>query len=64
MYLQPAVQSVWESHQQALLSILKDKETGLVVAGDGRADSPAKYGLYTLLELTCNKVVDFKLVQV
>ena len=67
MYLQPAVQSVWESHQQALLSILKDKETGLVVAGDGRADSPghcAKYGSYTLLELTCNKVVDFKLVQV
>ena len=39
----------------------------MVVAGDGRADSPghsAKYGCYTLVELTCNKVIDFKLVQV
>ena len=38
-----------------------------MVAGDGRLDSPghsAKYGSYSLLELTCNKIVDFKLVQV
>ena len=67
IYLQPATCMVWEQHQQALLSILREKQTGLVVAGDGRADSPghsAKYGSYSLLELTCNKVVDFKLVQV
>lgn len=34
---------------------------GLVVAGDGRADSPghsAKYGAYSMIEQTCNKVVD------
>ena len=36
-------------------------------SGDGREDSPghsAKYGNYSLIELTCNKVVDFQLVQV
>ena len=40
---------------------------GLVLSGNGRADSPghsAKYGSYTVIELTCNKVIDFKLVQV
>ena len=26
---------IWEQHQQALLSILREKQTGLVVAGDG-----------------------------
>lgn len=38
----------------------------VVLAGDGRADSPghsAKYGSYSLLDLKCSKIVDFKLVQ-
>ena len=46
---------------------LKSEKRSLVIAGDGRADSPghsAKYGCYTLVELKCNKVIDFKLVQV
>ena len=37
------------------------------VGGDGRCDSPghcAKYGTYSLLELSCNRIIDFKLVQV
>ena len=37
------------------------------VGGDGRADSPghsAKYGTYSLIELSCNNIVDFELVQV
>ena len=66
-YLQPAIRSVWERHQEVLLSVFREKGESLVVAGDGRADSPghsAKYGSYSLIELTCNKVVDFKLVQV
>ena len=40
---------------------------GLILAGDGRANRPghsAKYGTYSVVELTCHKVVDFKLVQV
>ena len=66
-YLQPAIRSVWERHQDVLLSVFREKGESLVVAGDGRADSPghsAKYGSYSLIELTCDKVVDFKLVQV
>ena len=65
-YLIPAVNRVYQCHQRALLNSLKDIG-GLVVAGDGRADSPghsAKYGTYSVIELTINKVVDFQLVQV
>ncbi|KAM9424524.1 uncharacterized protein KZ484_002582 [Pholidichthys leucotaenia] len=39
---------------------------GLVLGGDGRADSPghsAKYGSYTTMELRLNKVIDIQLVQ-
>ena len=66
-YLQPAIFTVWRSHQDSLLELFKAEKKALVVAGDGRADSPghsAKYGCYTFLELSCNKVVQFKLVQV
>ena len=65
--LQPAVHSVWNRHQELLLSSLREKGDKLITAGDGRSDSPghsAKYGSYSLLELTCNKIVDFKLIQV
>ena len=67
-YLQPVILTVWQNHQQKLINkffLVKNK--ALVVAGDGRSDSPshaAKYGSYTLMELYCNQVVDFKLVQV
>lgn len=66
-YLQPAVHSVWKRQQEELFRRFRDKKKGLILAGDGRADSPghsAKYGSYTIIELTCNKVIDFKLVQV
>ena len=38
-----------------------------VLAGDGRCDSPgynAKYGTYSLIEVTTEKIIDFSLVQV
>lgn len=66
-YLQPAINSVWKHSQEVLLRSLKEKGNPLVLAGDGRSDSPghsAKYGSYSILDLTCNKIVDFKLVQV
>ena len=66
-FLQPAVRCVWRRQQTALLDALKEKGKPLVLAGDGRADSPghcAKYGSYTFVELTCSKVVDFQLIQV
>ena len=66
-YLQPAISTVWIHHQQMLLSSFKRDNMKLLVGGDGRADSPghsAKYGTYSLMELTCNRVIDFQLVQV
>ena len=65
-YLQPSVDIVWKRSQELLLNSLKDKGDPLILAGDGRSDSPdhsAKYGSYFVLELTCNKIIDFKLVQ-
>ena len=67
MYLQPAISSIWENQQVSLISSFKGQKKKLALSGDGRADSPghsAKYGSYTVLEMTCNKVVDYRLVQV
>ena len=64
-YLQPTVSTVYRSKQAVLLSALRNQP--LVLAGDGRADSPghsAKYGTYSMLEMSCNKIIDYKLVQV
>lgn len=47
-FLQPAIQSIWKQQQQLLFNDIKD---GLILSGDGRADSPghsAKYGCYTV----------------
>ena len=66
-YLQPAVSHIWGQQQGALLEKMKKEKKKLTVGGDGRCDSPghcAKYGTYTLLELSCNRIIDFKLVQV
>ena len=63
-FLQPAVRSVWRHQQAIVLDTFEQQGKPLVLSGDGRADSPAKYGSYTLIELTCSKVVEFQLVQV
>ena len=50
-----------------MLEDMKTQKKKLTIGGDGRADSPghsAKYGTYSLLELSCNKIIDFHLVQV
>ena len=67
-YLQPAISSIWEKQQQSLISSFKDQKMKLALSENGRADSPghsAKYGSYsnTVLEMTCKKVVDYRLVQ-
>ena len=49
------------------MTTFKNEQKPLVLAGDGRSDSPghcAKYGSYSVIELSCNKVFDFKIVQV
>ena len=45
----------------------RPEEKKLALSRDGRADSSghsAKYGSYTVIEMSCNKVVDYRLVQV
>ena len=66
-FLQLAIHSIWTSQQQGLMSSFRHERKTLVLAGDGRSDSPGhctKYGSYSVLELSCNKVMDFKLLQV
>nr|XP_054770487.1 uncharacterized protein LOC129278312 [Lytechinus pictus] len=66
-YLQPAVVQVFNKHQEALFAHYRANGKGLTLGGDGRSDSPghsAKYGSYTLMELSENKVLDVELVQV
>ena len=64
-FLHPAVNSVYTRHQNELIEGCRNRE--LILAGDGRADSPghsAIFGSYTVLDLDTNKVLDFQLVQV
>ena len=66
-YLQPAVVTVWERQQAALVQELQESGEKLVIGGDARNDSPghtAKYGSYTFMELKHNKVLHLELVQV
>ena len=58
-YLQPAINVVWLCHQSMLLSKFKESKVKLQVGGDS-----AKYGTYSLIQLSCNQIIDFQLVQV
>ena len=67
LYLQPTIWHGWSLHQQSLLDQLKNSGGGLILGGDGRADSPghsAKFLSYTMMELRHNKIIALKLVQV
>ena len=66
-YVNPVIILKWNANQQELLNSLGEREGGLVLAGDGRCDSPgycAKFGSFTLIEQRLNRVVAFELVQV
>ena len=66
-YLLPSVDFIWGKYQETLLNQLKESNDPLIIGGDGRAGSPghsAKFGSYSMVELTKNKVIDLKLVQV
>lgn len=67
IYLSPAIEAIWNAKQHGLLSKFIDSNTSLSLSGDGRCDSPghsAKFGSYSFVELTCNQVVHFELLQV
>ena len=64
--IQPTISIEWKEQQTNRISQLKGKDGGLVVAGDGRCDSPghtAKYGSFTFIEQHLQKVVTLQLVQ-
>ena len=64
--IQPTISIEWKEQQTNRISQLKGKDGGLVVAGDGRCDSPghtAKYGSFTFIEQRLQKVVTLQLVQ-
>ena len=66
-FLFPVVKSTWEDEQKTVLNELKTRESGVVLAGDGRCDSPghsAKYCTYTFLDVESKKVVDFNVVAI
>ena len=66
-YLHPTINHLYKLKKAKLINELKQLPGGLVLGGDGRADSPghsAKYGSYSLMELRMNRVIDVKLVQV
>ncbi|CAM4306824.1 unnamed protein product [Leuciscus chuanchicus] len=64
-YILPSVLHKWRSHQSDLLEGLKQSET-VSLGGDMRVDSPGhctKYGSYSMMDLSTNKIVDIQLVQ-
>ncbi len=65
--LQPAIERWWKHHQKAIIAQFKEAGQPLTLGGDGRADSPghsAKFGAYSVIELSINKIIDINLVQV
>ena len=65
-FLFPVVNKAWKDHQENLFEEVK-KSKKLDICGDGRCDSPghnAKYGTYTVMAESTNKILDFSVVQV
>lgn len=66
-YLFPTVFSSWATHKRSLLDEIKNTGSNVILAGDGRSDSPgfsAKYGTYTLMDCQINKILEIQTVQV
>lgn len=65
-FLWPAVDRIWSMYRATVYEAIRARGGRVVVAGDGRANSPghcAKFGVYTLVDLETGKVIDMKLVQ-
>lgn len=65
-YMLPTINNMWKCHQEQVLS---DYVGGsdLVVAGDGRCDSPghcATYGTYSLMDVNTNLILATNIVKV
>ena len=66
-YLQPAIVNVWQRMEHSMVDELRAAGQPLVIGGDARNDSPghtAKYGSYSFMDVTRNKILHVELVQV
>ncbi|KAJ8311197.1 hypothetical protein KUTeg_011260 [Tegillarca granosa] len=66
LYLVPAISSVYQFKQLNLFEEIKETGVALRLGGDARCCSPrhtAKYGSYSLIDLTKAKILDIQLVQ-
>ena len=66
-YVVPAIAKEWEKERNLVIASIREKGEPVMLAGDGRADSPghsAKYGTYTMMNVDTDKIVDFEVVQV
>ncbi|XP_067298749.1 uncharacterized protein [Pseudorasbora parva] len=64
-YLEPAVIHKWNEEQNLQLHCLS-QNSNAIIGGGMRADSPgrsAKYGIYTMVNLQTNNIIDIQLVQ-
>ncbi|XP_031429046.1 uncharacterized protein LOC105898184 isoform X2 [Clupea harengus] len=65
LYIEPAIVHSWKTAQDGMLDQLCQQQK-VILGGDLRADSPghcAKFGSYTVMDLTTNTVIDLQLVQ-
>ena len=66
-FLWPAIENIWRTTRDIALRSLRENNEGIVVSGDGRADTPghsAKYGSYSLMDMNSSHIIDIQLVQV
>ena len=63
----PIINKAYTTQQDAVIGEIKKQNRTIDLCGDGRSDSPghnAKYGTYTLMDESSEKIVDFSLVHV
>lgn len=67
IYLVPTIENVYTARQNELIQDILNRGVPVGLGGDGRCCSPehtAKFGTYSMMDLTTNKILDIKLVQV
>ena len=66
-YLTPTILDVWNAHKGTMIANIAQEGRELRLGGDMRCCSPghtAKYGSYTMVDLTAGQVLDIQLIQV
>lgn len=64
-FLLPAIECTWQHHQAELLDGLSSEQSGVVLAGDGRNDSPgnsAKFCAYSLMDTNSEHIIHVEIV--